>query len=385
LNSFGFAPAFIFCSTSAISLIGNSGNNDFFNVVGSVDDVRIYNRALSQAEISRLAAGTQPQTSSGSVTLAGAVSLSGALSVNAGTLDVSSSNYALTASGGFVNNGGIFTPRSGTVTLNGAASSLQFGGSSLNALTLGRSTTLTQLDSGTISSTLTVGAGSTLSIPTYALTASSTITNLGTLTQTSGGKIVHSGAVSVSPSSLAVGGSVTVTVTDGDANTNASSAETVTVTADGETFTLTETAVASGIFTGTIPTAHGAQMPNNGVIEHDDSCSFRITPHYRDPEDASDDQSATATVTDANAACVTGASGGGGGGRRGTASSATSKKSSSSSRPVSSRSPVRSGSSSRFPAFSRSSSSRSSVRGHSSSSSRKTTTRFRKSVFKKMP
>src|SRR5207244_1050490 len=71
------------------------------------------------------------------LTLSGAVALARDLTITSGTLDVSSSNYALTLKGNFTNNGS-FTPRSGTVTFNGTVSETLSGSSStaFNNLTI---------------------------------------------------------------------------------------------------------------------------------------------------------------------------------------------------------------------------------------------------------
>jgi hypothetical protein len=167
------------------------------------------------------------------------------------TLDVSSSNYSVTASGSWLNNGGIFTARSGTVTLNGAGrQTVQGGGSSFSTLRILSSSGTTLTDSITVGSALTIGAGAVLSVPTYSLTATNaTITNAGTIRQTSGGKIVHTGAVSVSPSSVTPGGSISITVNDSDANTDGTAADTLTayVRSESEDMTLTETSASSGL------------------------------------------------------------------------------------------------------------------------------------------
>ena len=58
-------------------------------------------------------------TASKTVTLASPLTVSGALTLTAGTLDASSSNYGISLVGNWMNNGGTFTPRSGTVTFSG--------------------------------------------------------------------------------------------------------------------------------------------------------------------------------------------------------------------------------------------------------------------------
>ncbi|MEK7562841.1 MAG: LamG-like jellyroll fold domain-containing protein, partial [Patescibacteria group bacterium] len=166
---------------------------------GNIDDVRIYNRALSPAEIAALAAGNQPSTGLATVTLNSALDVNGDLTLNGGTLDVSSSNYGVTVGGSFLNNGGIFNARKGTVTLDGTASSLQIlsGGQQFNALTINANGgTYTLADRLTASGTLTLSNG-TLDVSS---TGNFTV-KAGTITQTSGTFTARSGLVVLTSSS----------------------------------------------------------------------------------------------------------------------------------------------------------------------------------------
>lgn len=94
------------------------GGGQTQNWQGNVDDIRIYNRALSASEIKALYNGGK-STGSGTYTLGSALTVAGALNIDAGTLDVSGSNYGVNV-GGNLNIEGDLTPRSGTVTLNGS-------------------------------------------------------------------------------------------------------------------------------------------------------------------------------------------------------------------------------------------------------------------------
>jgi hypothetical protein len=122
--------------------IGNLGNGGaaagsaYLN--GSLDDVRIYNRALTAAEIARLAAGNQPQTSTGRITLEDALDVDGNLTLNSGALDTKSGeNNAITLAGNWESSGGVFTARSGTVTMDAGAAgkTVLAGGNTFYALT----------------------------------------------------------------------------------------------------------------------------------------------------------------------------------------------------------------------------------------------------------
>ncbi|HVW66654.1 MAG TPA: LamG-like jellyroll fold domain-containing protein [Candidatus Peribacteraceae bacterium] len=88
-------------------------------MIGSLDDVRIYNRALSASEVSHLASGYQ-NTGSGNYVLGAALTVNGNLNIVSGNLDASASNYGVTAKGNWSNVGN-FTPHSDTVTLSTTA------------------------------------------------------------------------------------------------------------------------------------------------------------------------------------------------------------------------------------------------------------------------
>jgi hypothetical protein len=173
-----------------------------FGFPGYIDDVRIYNRPLTAAEIARLAAGNQPQTSSGSVTLAGSLSLSGSLTLAGGALDVTSSNYGIAASGSWLNYGGVFTPRSGTVTLSGIGAGMQIlsGDRSFNNLTLGGA------GSWTAGDTLDINGNFLLSSASF--TAPSAITLAGNFTN-NGIFTANGGTVTLDGSSQTLLGSTT--------------------------------------------------------------------------------------------------------------------------------------------------------------------------------
>lgn len=164
-------------TSAALFGIGSKYNSsasyfEFFN--GNIDDVRVYNRALSSTEVTALGSGNEPGTSLATTTLNHDLTTNGNLILNSGTLDVSGSNYGITDSGNFENNGGVFTARSGTVTLNAT-----------DGQTINSSNTFYNLTRSPISSdhlALTFGAGST-----------QTITNTLSLNGTSGGLLgLHS-------------------------------------------------------------------------------------------------------------------------------------------------------------------------------------------------
>lgn len=95
--------------------------NGYFN--GAIDDVRVYNRALSSSEISSLGSGTHPTSTT--YTLQAALTVTNAFTMRTGKLDVSATNCsgspcAVTMSGNYTNVAGL-DPRTGTTTFDAGA------------------------------------------------------------------------------------------------------------------------------------------------------------------------------------------------------------------------------------------------------------------------
>ena len=137
-----------------------SGPSTYFN--GLLDDVRIYNHALTEQEINTLAAGSISPTGTGLQMLDANLDVNGDLTLNSGELDVSSANYTITVAGSFDNNGALFNPRTSTVTLDGTSGSheLQSGGQSFNNLTVsGSGGTWTLQDDLDVNGTLAQSSG----------------------------------------------------------------------------------------------------------------------------------------------------------------------------------------------------------------------------------
>jgi CSLREA domain-containing protein len=125
--------------------LSHSGSSEGLD--GLLDDVRVYNRALSGTEISTLADGSRPQTSVATTTLAGTLDVRGDLTLNSGTLDVSGSNYGLNLARDMSYNGGIFEPRSSTVTLDGnLAQNVDSTGIAFNNLTVANTNASKKVD-----------------------------------------------------------------------------------------------------------------------------------------------------------------------------------------------------------------------------------------------
>ena len=103
---------------------------------GDIDDIRLYNRALTVAEILAMAQGNEPATGLGTQTLTGAPTITNDLTIASGTLAAGSNS--LTVGGNFWNYGGIFTVSTGGLIFNGSASGnkILFGGSTFGDLTI---------------------------------------------------------------------------------------------------------------------------------------------------------------------------------------------------------------------------------------------------------
>ncbi|MDA1169405.1 MAG: LamG domain-containing protein, partial [bacterium] len=165
---------------------------------GSLDDVRIYNRALTASEVSSLAAGTQPASATATYTLNSALDINGDFTLASGGVDVSASNYAITNAGSWYNYGGVFTKRAGTVTFDGTATgkTLQSGNQDFYNTTIsgsGGGWTLTQDLYATNSLTQSNGTLNT-STSNYNIYA-------GTLNQTAGTLTTNSSRITVDSAS----------------------------------------------------------------------------------------------------------------------------------------------------------------------------------------
>jgi hypothetical protein len=161
---------------------------------GTLDEVRIYKRALSATEISALAAGNPPGTSVATQTLTGNPTISGNLVIASGTLSAGTSSLTVGAS--FSNYGGLFSASSsGLVTFNGSGSSnvIRSAGQVFGGITLNGSGTWTIEDrlEAKVGSVVTLTAG-TLSTSSYTLRAGSLTRTTGTLS-TGTGRVVLDG------------------------------------------------------------------------------------------------------------------------------------------------------------------------------------------------
>ena len=150
-------------------------------------------------------------------TLGGAVTVNGNLTIaGSTTLDVSANNFALSVGGNWANTG-TFTPRSGSVTLNGSGPQSIASGLTFSALVVNKSAgTATLGAAATVSSTLTIQSGTfDANGRTVAVTGLTTVSGgtylASTATQTlTGGLTISGGIFTGSSGAVTVSGTVTL-------------------------------------------------------------------------------------------------------------------------------------------------------------------------------
>jgi len=239
----------------------SSGGSYFEYLNGLADDVRVYGRALSGTEIGRLGTGDEPATAAGTSTLGAAVTVNGNLVLNSGGLDVSASNYGVNVAGDFENNGGVFTPRSGTVTLTGADQTINSSNTFYN---------LTKdLASGT--STLYFGGGSTTTINGTMHMSGSGVLALNSTKQGRQWKLQPNGTVTYATGQLQDSNNLGSPIkADGIANGGGNTGW--NLSAPQAPDSLAPTALVNGSYTGGTPTA------NFNIVDGDtgDTSKYRI-------------------------------------------------------------------------------------------------------------
>ena len=151
-------------NTSAdIKIASEYGSGTNWYGSGTVDDVRIYDRALSAGEIAAIAANRPASAGGGTFELQDALDVGNDLILTTGELDVSyGNNYAVTVDGDWLNTIGIFAPQQGTVTLDGSTQAitgsqayynLTKSVSSADTLTIDKDETVMVLNTLTLSGT----------------------------------------------------------------------------------------------------------------------------------------------------------------------------------------------------------------------------------------
>jgi hypothetical protein len=142
-------------STAALTF-AYAGFHTYFN--GSIDDVRIYNRALTAAEVGGLGLGFLPATSAAVHTLADGLTVTNNFTVASGS--VGNGANPVTVGGSWLNYGGTFAAGSGVVTLNGSgAATLRSGQFHFANLRVSGTGSWTLADRLWIDGTLTMSSG----------------------------------------------------------------------------------------------------------------------------------------------------------------------------------------------------------------------------------
>ena len=102
---------------------------------GTIDDVRVYNRALTASDVAALSHGNQPASSAGVLTLAGSMSVTGSVTVQStGTLTLSGGSSL--AVGTALTLDGTLNATSATIKASATSYSFQVGSASTAAPTL---------------------------------------------------------------------------------------------------------------------------------------------------------------------------------------------------------------------------------------------------------
>ncbi len=101
---------------SADTSIGSyNGEAEYFN--GNIDELRVYDYALSRNAIAALASGSEPATGWQTFRLRDDVDVHGDFRLNSGTLDMN--EYTTHLYGSWLNNGGVVEPNGGVLSLQG--------------------------------------------------------------------------------------------------------------------------------------------------------------------------------------------------------------------------------------------------------------------------
>jgi hypothetical protein len=207
---------------------------------GNIDDVRIYNRALSATEVAALAAGNNPAVGSGTATITSSTTIVGTFINNSGTLSLGSQNLTLT--GTSVNNGGTFLPSTGTVTYDGTGTytSLPLGNTYYNLVFNNPASTWTLSDNLTTSNNLTITAG-TLDVSASGCSSASCNITVGGTWSRSGTFTPRTGTVTLNGTSQSILGNTTfynLTKSVSSADTLTFQSSSTTTTSSGGTLTL---------------------------------------------------------------------------------------------------------------------------------------------------
>ncbi|MFL5307497.1 MAG: LamG domain-containing protein, partial [Polyangia bacterium] len=121
-------------ATTLANLGSYDGTHETMAAGGAVDDVRVYNRALTATEISALGLGNAPATGVVTHTFTNALATNGDFVIASGK--VLAGANTITATGSWLNYGGVYVATFGAVIMNGTSGTLQFGTQRVSALTI---------------------------------------------------------------------------------------------------------------------------------------------------------------------------------------------------------------------------------------------------------
>ncbi len=136
-------------------------------------------------------------SNAGTKTLGSNMTVNNDLTINAGTLDVSASNFTINIARNWTNNGGTFNPRTGTVNFTGAAQTItKATGETFNTLVLGGNNTKTLGGPITTNANITINGGVTLDVSgsNYDVTVKGNWINNGTF-NAQNGTVIFNGTV----------------------------------------------------------------------------------------------------------------------------------------------------------------------------------------------
>ncbi|HVZ87142.1 MAG TPA: LamG-like jellyroll fold domain-containing protein [Polyangia bacterium] len=285
--------------TVTSAFIGTYDTNRDEPFVGSLDDIRIYNRALSAAEVSAMAGGSSG-ISGGTHTFSGTLKASGNFTVYAGT---TVSGTATVQVGGSVNLPGTYSD-TGAMSLVGTTTgnTVYSYGNTVGALTVnGSGGGYTFNDALSIGGNFTLGTGATVNATTSMTVAGSWSTGSGTFSTAvpvtftgSGSQTITSGGAPFSALTLnATGGTYTlqdrlwlpagtVTLTAGTLNGGSSSS----VIAHVGNFVQTGGSFASGsgVLVVDSPTAQTFPLTSLGTVRFDTGTEAGLVGYWKADE-----------------------------------------------------------------------------------------------------
>ena len=268
----------------------------------------------------------------GTATQVADMTISNDFYIRGGTWDANSKDTSVAGDFGVIYSGA-FTPGTGTITMNGTSAQTITAGAfntlGFYNLTINNSgNTIDILENATTTNAFTVTAG-TFDINSTVFSATNTYSNLGNVTSSASGRIIHPGTVLITDSggsevsSITTAGTLYVTVNDSNRNLDGTSVETMTVTvtvnaaggSDTETLTLTETGAATGIFRNSsainVVTSNSVTTGNNQI---EITASGTGSTSYTDNQDSADTDSDTTSLVYSSATIQPGGGGSGGGG-----------------------------------------------------------------------